>query len=324
MDRHDSYNNQSTLLGLQELVAEIEKQVVGQTRVVRHSIAACLAGGHVLLEDVPGTGKTTLATSVARVFGLKFARIQGTPDLLPSELVGTMVFHPGTGEFQFRKGPVFTQFLLVDEINRATPRAQAALLEAMAEGHVSVDGTIRPLDNSFFVMATSNPIESQGVFPLPEAQLDRFLVRLHLGYTSEEDEIEMLHRIRLGTNVELRQKITANQLTELKQSTKQVKVTEDIASYIVRLCRATRTHNQIELGASPRSVLLLTAFAQGLAMLDGRNYVIPDDVQEAWRPVMAHRIKTLTRWNVPHSGTEEEPLKDILDTILVPTEFAGV
>lgn len=305
-------------------IAEIEKQMVGQRTVIRHALGACLAGGHVLFEDVPGTGKTTLATAIAAVLGLNFTRIQGTPDLLPSELVGTMVFHPGTGEFQFRKGPVFTQLLLVDEINRATPRTQSALLEAMAEYHVSVDGTVHPLEQPFFVMATANPIESQGVFPLPEAQLDRFLVRLRLGYTSEDAEVEMVERIRFGTAIALEEQVAPEELQELKQLVKEVSVSEDVTRYIVRLCRATRTHGQIELGASPRSVLSLTAFAQALAFLANRTYVTPDDVQEAWKPVMEHRIKTFTRWNRTQQGAEPDPLQEVLESVPVPTEFAEI
>lgn len=310
-------------LDLERAIAEIERLMVGQRTVIRHTLAACFAGGHVLFEDVPGTGKTTLASAIATVLGLKFSRIQGTPDLLPSELVGTMVFHPGSGDFRFRQGPVFTQLLLVDEINRATPRTQSALLEAMAEKHVTVDGTVHALEEPFFVMATANPIESQGVFPLPEAQLDRFLVRLRLGYIPEEEELEMLRRIRLGEEVTLHNQLDATRVEQLKKRVKNIRVTEDVMKYIVRLCRETRGHSEIELGASPRSVLSLAAFSQALALLDGRSFVTPDDVQEAWLPVMDHRIKTVNRWRKADTVEEASPLQQILTTVSVPTEFAG-
>jgi MoxR-like ATPase len=317
-------NHELVVQRLQNAMSEVNKRMVGQKSAVRHTIAACIAGGHVLLEDVPGTGKTTLASSVAAVLGLDFRRIQGTPDLLPGELVGTMVFHPATAEFQFRPGPIFTQILLFDEINRATPRTQSALLEAMAERQVSVDGETRRLDDAFFVIATANPIESQGVFPLPEAQLDRFLVQLKLGYTSEEEEFDMVQRIRLGQVGSLSPQMTQAELIEAKQAVREINVADDVLRYIVRLCRTTRTHEQVLLGASPRSVLSLTAFSQALALLSGRSYVIPDDVQEAWHPVMRHRVKAQVEWRTDGSSLEvSEILDEILASVNVPVEVAA-
>lgn len=307
---------------LQAACSEVERMMVGQSSVIRHTLAAFAAGGHVLMEDVPGTGKTTLAASVATVLGLDFARVQGTPDLLPGELTGTLVFHPAAADFQFHPGPVFTQVLLMDEINRATPRTQSALLEAMAEGHVSVDGKTYPLRMPFFVMATANPVESQGVFPLPEAQLDRFLVRLRLGYTTEQDEVAMVQRVRLQQLPVLSTALSAAELSDIQDYTAQVFVHDDVIRYIVRLCRATRVHEGLALGASPRSVLSLTAFSQALALLDGRTYVTPDDVQEAWLPVMEHRVKPHLDWR--NSGMSEESmqiLKEVLDSAQVPGEL---
>lgn len=307
---------------LQAVCEEVERKVVGQPGVILHTVAACVAGGHVLFEDVPGTGKTTLAAAVAQVLGLAFGRVQGTPDLLPSELVGTMVFHPGEGAFSFRKGPIFTQVLLMDEINRATPRTQSALLEAMAEGQVSVDGVTHLLTQPFFVMATANPIESQGVFPLPEAQLDRFLVQLRLGYTSAAEEVEMIERIRLGDGVTLTAQMTAEQLLQARLATASVHVSRELLQYIVLLCQGTRSHEQIQLGASPRAAVQLTAFAQALALLAGRDFVRPDDVQEAWLPVMRHRIKTYIDWQGDGTAEAETVLTEVLANTLVPTEFA--
>jgi len=308
---------------LQFACSEIERRVLGQKTVIRHAIAAFAAGGHILFEDVPGTGKTTLASAIARVLGLQFTRVQGTPDLMPAELTGTQVFHPGTAEFQFRPGPIFTQVLLLDEINRATPRTQSALLEAMAEGHVSVDGQTYPLATPFFVMATANPIESQGVFPLPEAQLDRFLVRLRLGYTTEDEEISMVQQMRLKQAPTLTPVFQPEDLPAILKHVSQVTVSADAVRYIVRLCRATREHEGVELGASPRAVLALTAFAQALALLSNRSYVTPDDVQEAWLPVLQHRVKAHMEWR---SGGAPERTKIILQKVpqLVkpPTEFA--
>ncbi|QQE77158.1 MoxR family ATPase [Alicyclobacillus sp. SO9] len=316
--------DQSIQSKLIQVIDELEKKVIGQRQVIRHTLAAMLAGGHILFEDIPGTGKTTLATSLARVLGLDFSRVQATPDLLPSELTGTMVFHPGKNEFQFRQGPVFTQLLLVDEINRATPRTQSALLEAMAEQSVSVDGTSHVLRQPFLVMATANPIESQGVFPLPEAQLDRFLVRLQLGYTNEADEIAMVERIRFGNGFELQPILSGPDVIELRDFTRKVHVAPDVLQYIVRLCRQTREHEQVELGASPRAVLAVTAFAQGLAVVARRDYVIPDDVQEALVPVLDHRLKTFTKWARGTDTGEVDVLQEVLKQVPVPTEFAEV
>ncbi|MCL6453666.1 MAG: MoxR family ATPase [Alicyclobacillus sp.] len=311
---------------LQAVVAQVGHVMVGQDAVVRQALAACLAGGHVLFEDVPGTGKTTLAATLAAALGLRCTRVQGTPDLLPSELVGTMVFRPDEGAFTFRPGPIFTEILLMDEVNRATPRTQSALLEAMSEGRVSVDGVTHPLPQPFFVMATANPVESQGVFPLPEAQLDRFLVQLRLGYVAEEDELEMVRRVRLNRPVALERCMSAGEVEAAKQAVQSVHVAEDILAYIVRLCRASRAHEGVLLGASPRAVIALTAFCQALALLDGRGFVLPDDVKAAWKPVLRHRLQLQTGWDASvetASEASDRVLDEILAGVPVPTELAA-
>lgn len=307
---------------LNSAMTAIHSVMVGQGQVVRHSVAACIAGGHILFEDVPGTGKTTLASTLARVLGLVFTRVQGTPDLLPSELVGTMVFRPDKGSFEFRKGPVFTQVLLMDEINRATPRTQSALLEAMSEGQVTVDGVTHLLDQPFFVMATANPLESQGVFPLPEAQLDRFLVQLRLGYISEAEEIQMVQRIRLNQVTPPSACMDGPSVEEARAAARNIEVAEDVLAYIVRLCRATRNHEEVRLGASPRAVLSLTAFSQALALVAGRSFVLPDDVKEAWKPVMRHRIQLLAGWS-PDDVTGTSQVDELLDGVLGAVDVPG-
>jgi len=309
---------------IQQAIEEIHRVMVGQQTVVRHAFAACLAGGHVLFEDVPGTGKTTLASTMGHVLGIQYTRVQGTPDLLPSELVGTMVFRPDQGEFIFRAGPVFTQILLMDEINRATPRTQSALLEAMSEGQVTVDGVTRVLPQPFFVLATANPIESQGVFPLPEAQLDRFLVQLRLGYVTEAEEVEMVRRIRLREFPTVNAQLSAEMVEAAKHGVRGVHLKDELVSYIVRLCRVSRTHPEVALGASPRAVLALTAFSQALAYIDGRDYVLPDDVKEAWKPVMRHRIHLRSGWDPQDEGGShymDTLLEEILGTVIVPVEL---
>lgn len=307
---------------LAAVCAEIGKRMVGHQKAIRHAVGTFVAGGHILFEDVPGTGKTTLALTLAEVLGLTFTRVQGTPDLLPTELVGTMVFNPRDAEFHFRSGPIFTQLLLMDEINRATPRTQSALLEAMAEGRVTVDGETHRLATPFFVMASANPLESQGVFPLPEAQLDRFLTQLRLGYLEEDEEIAMIERIRLGDPQLVSQVATAEDLAEAREAARKVTLAPDLLRYIVRLCRATRQHERVALGASPRAELGLTAFAQALALLDGRAFALPDDVKEAWLPVMRHRVQTHVDWKAGQGGDEAtETLTAILEQIPVPAEL---
>jgi MoxR-like ATPase len=271
---------------------EIEQAVVGYRRTLELVMIGILASGHVLLEDLPGLGKTLTARSFARVLGLDFARIQFTPDLLPSDVVGAPLYDQRTAEMVFRPGPVFTQLLLADEINRTPPKTQAALLEAMGEGQVSMDGLTRALPQPFIVLATDNPIEYEGTYELPEAQLDRFLIRLRFGYLQGSDEVTMLQR-RLDRKTEqasLRQVTNATELIAMRGSLEQVEISADLLEYAVSLIRATRDHPQIQVGASPRGGLALMQLARGQALLRQRDYVIPDDIKGIAVPALAHRI----------------------------------
>ena len=271
---------------------EIERAVVGHRRALELVMIGILAGGHILLEDLPGLGKTLIARSFARTLGLDFARIQFTPDLLPSDVVGAPLYDQRTGQMVFRPGPVFTQLLLADEINRTPPKTQAALLEAMGEGQVSMDGETRPLPQPFVVLATDNPIEYEGTYELPEAQLDRFLMRLRLGYLQTGDEVLMLQRRleRATERAELGQITDAAELTAMRESLEQIEVSADLLEYAVAVVRATREHAQIQVGASPRGALALVQLARGRAVLRKRDYVIPDDIKSIAVPALAHRI----------------------------------
>jgi len=275
-----------------EILDEVGRAVVGHRRGLELVLTAILAGGHVLLEDLPGLGKTLTARSFAQVLGLSFTRIQFTPDLLPSDVVGAPIYDQRSGEMVFHPGPVFTQLLLADEINRTPPKTQAALLEAMGEGQVSMDGVTRPLPQPFVVLATDNPIEYEGTYELPEAQLDRFLIRLRLGYLAKSDEVAMLARRldRRAEAIELRQVCGAAELVAMRESLEQVEVSADLLDYVVSIVTATREHAQIQVGASPRGGLALVQLARGQALLQRRDYVIPDDVKAIAVAALAHRI----------------------------------
>ncbi len=271
---------------------EIERAVVGNRRALELVMIGILAGGHILLEDLPGLGKTLIARSFARTLGLDFSRIQFTPDLLPSDVIGAPLYDQRTGEMVFRPGPVFTQLLLADEINRTPPKTQAALLEAMGEGQVSMDGETRQLPQPFVVLATDNPIEYEGTYELPEAQLDRFLMRLRLGYLQPDDEVLMLQRRldRATERAELGQVTDSGELTAMRRSLEQVEVSPDLLEYVVAIIRTTREHSQIQVGASPRGGLALVQLARGEALLRKRDYVIPDDIKNIAVPALAHRV----------------------------------
>jgi MoxR-like ATPase len=274
------------------ILDELERAVVGRRRTLELVLVGILAGGHVLLEDLPGLGKTLIARSFARVLGLDFARIQFTPDLLPSDVVGAPLYDQRNGEMVFRPGPVFTQLLLADEINRTPPKTQAALLEAMGESQVSVDGQTRALPQPFVVLATDNPIEYEGTYELPEAQLDRFLMRLRLGYLSASDEISMLtKRVARATDyAELNPVTTPQGVLAMRESLEQVEIGSDLLEYIVAIVTATRNDAQIQVGASPRGGLALVQLARGQALLNRRDYVVPDDIKQVAVPALAHRV----------------------------------
>ena len=276
---------------IQRLTANIASQIVGKDRQIQLVLTALLAGGHVLLEDVPGVGKTLLAKSLAKSIDGKFQRIQCTPDLLPSDITGTNIWNPGSREFEFIAGPVFTNILLADEINRATPRTQSALLEVMEERQVTLDGHSRVVSAPFFVIATQNPIESHGTFVLPEAQMDRFTISLSLGYPAAAEELQMLQGLAAGGLVaNLEPCISVEQLQAIQQQCRAVAVDAAISQYIVDLVRATRQDSEIALGVSPRGAVALYRATQARAWLQGRAYALPDDVKELAVAVLAHRL----------------------------------
>jgi MoxR-like ATPase len=271
---------------------EIERVVVGKRAALTLILTTVLARGHVLIEDLPGLGKTLIARSFAAALGLDFTRVQFTPDLLPADLLGSTVYDMQSGRFEFRPGPIFTNLLLADEINRTPPKTQAALLEAMAEGQVSIDGVTHRLPQPFIVLATDNPIEYEGTYPLPEAQLDRFAVRLELRYLSERDEASMLRRRldRGSAEPTVNQVVDAHDLVAMRESVEQVSVHEDVLHYVVSLAAATRHHPQVAVGASPRAEIDLVQLARARALLLGRDYVIPEDIKALATPAVAHRI----------------------------------
>ncbi|UUO01887.1 MoxR family ATPase [Mycolicibacterium novocastrense] len=282
----------ATTANCEAVLDEIGRVVVGKRGALSLILTTVLAGGHVLIEDLPGLGKTLIARSFAAALGLEFKRVQFTPDLLPADLLGSTVYDMQSGRFEFRRGPIFTNLLLADEINRTPPKTQAALLEAMAESQVSIDGATHPLPAPFIVLATDNPIEYEGTYPLPEAQLDRFTIRLELRYLSEQEEASMLRRRldRGSAEPTVARVVDAHDLVAMRESVEQVTVHDDVLRYVVSLAAATRNHPQIAVGASPRAELDLVQLARARALLQGRDYVVPEDVKSLAVPAVAHRI----------------------------------
>ena len=294
--------------------------IVGKEKVIDLLMVALLCEGHVLFEDVPGIGKTTLAKVLAKSLGCSFQRIQFTPDLLPSDITGITFFNQKKGEFEFRPGPLLSQIVLADEINRATPRTQSALLEAMEERQISIERETIPLPRPFIVIATQNPIELEGTFPLPEAQLDRFLLRLRLDYPSQSEERLILQRFKEEQPLdELRSVLSGEHLQTLQKLVRRVRVEPGIESYVVELVRATRVHNAIELGVSPRGTLALYRASQAYAAISGRNYTIPDDVKHMARAVLSHRMIASSQARL-HGHMMEQIVDDVLHTVPVPVE----
>jgi MoxR-like ATPase len=301
-----------------KIITNIEKVIIGKHEPVRMTVLALLCQGHLLIEDVPGVGKTMLARAIARSIGCKFSRIQFTPDMLPSDVTGVSVFNQKTREFEFREGPVFAQIVLTDEINRATPKTQSALLEAMAEYQVTVDGTTYTLNKPFLVLATQNPIEYEGTFPLPEAQLDRFMLRISLGYPSKTDEASMLEAQRIVHPVhEIAQVVTVEELLDAQEQVKSVYVDDLVKEYIISLVDASRHHPDVYLGASPRGSLALYKTAQAHAAVEGRDYVIPDDVKALAETTLAHRLIISPAARIKNVDPREV-VQELLDSVPVP------
>ena len=303
----------------QLIVDQVKKVIVGKDAVLERVMLAVLANSHILFEDYPGLAKTLLARSFAMSMGCDFSRIQFTPDLLPADITGTYIYNVKTGEFELRKGPIFTNVLLADEINRAPPKTQAALLEAMQEHQVTLDGKTQRLEDPFIVMATQNPIEYEGVYPLPEAQLDRFLVKLSIGYPTKTEEVEIMKRrmLRAREEVVLEPVVDEKTILDLQRTVEEIHVDDDVLGYVADIVQATRSLRQVEIGASPRGSLAIFKLGRARAVYHGRDYVIPDDVKEVAAPALVHRmIMKAESWV---KGTDPRAVvEDVLKTVPVP------
>ena len=311
----------TTARRLEQLQSTIESVIRGKSDVVELSLVSLLAGGHLLIEDVPGVGKTTLAQALARSFDCSFQRIQFTSDLLPSDIVGLEVFNQKLSTFEFKPGPIFANVVLADEINRTTPKTQSALLEAMAEGHVTVEQETYQLPRPFLVLATQNPIEHHGTYPLPESQLDRFMMRLRMGYPEMEDEKVILRQQSLNSAVDhITPVMHSEDVLALQHEVREVAVDESLVDYLIRIVRATREAEILDLGVSPRGSLSLYHAAQALAFIEGRDYSIPDDIKRLVVPIFAHRIVVNSRYStgLRRSDEAEAALQEILKTVSVP------
>ncbi|MEK3922348.1 AAA family ATPase [Paenibacillus sp. FSL K6-2393] len=304
----------------QQLMDHVGKVIVGKEHTIELVMTAIIASGHVLLEDVPGTGKTMLAKSVASSLDCTFQRIQFTPDLLPSDLTGIHFFNQKEGDFEFRPGPLFANLVLADEINRATPRTQSSLLECMEERQISIDGSTRQLERPFIVIATQNPVDNQGTFPLPEAQMDRFMMKIRMGYPSSEESVEILRRTVDSRSVDdLSAVISREELLKAQDTYKTVQINEDLLRYIIQLTEATRQHPELSLGVSPRGAQALLKASQAWAALHGRDFVLPDDIKVLAEPVLAHRLVFRNRIR-QQEGLAERIIQELLNQTEVPTE----
>ncbi len=305
---------------IQKILQNIQKVIIGKDDVIQRVLAAVLCEGHILLEDVPGTGKTTLARALAASLGCSFHRIQFTPDLLPSDITGLSWFNQKQQEFEFRPGPVMSHVILADEINRATPRTQSALLEAMQERQVTADGVTRLLPRPFIVLATQNPVELEGTFPLPEAQIDRFIMRVEIGYPTQVEENAILERYRMDDPLPELQSVTnPEEITRLQLARRQIKVEDSIRDYIVRIARATRENSDVQLGASPRATMALYQASQAWAGIQGRSYVLPDDVKLMTPHVFGHRLMIAPQAQL-RGRDPRELVEDIVTSVAVPVE----
>jgi MoxR-like ATPase len=322
--QHQNLDATQVTATVDRIVSEVEKVIIGKRAVVTRAVISLLCEGHILLEDVPGLGKTMLARSLAATLGGSFSRVQFTPDLLPTDITGAMVFDPRTAEFSYREGPVVTNVLLADEINRAGPRTQSSLLEAMEERQVSVERQSVRLPRPFFVIATQNPVELEGTFPLPEAQLDRFLMRLSIGYPAVEDEREMLRRFRQNTPLEQVQTVASpDEVLAMIAAIRRVRIGEAVEGYLLNVVRATRSDDMLEVGASPRAALALARASQAYAATQGRDYVLPDDVREMAPDVLAHRLITTAEAELLGT-TQADIVTRIVAGIEVPVESGNV
>jgi MoxR-like ATPase len=301
-----------------KIISNVEKVVVGKRQEIVLALVACFCEGHILLEDVPGVAKTMLARAIAASIGCSFKRVQCTPDLLPNDITGASIFNPKTTEFEFRPGPLFAQIVLADEINRTTPRTQAALLEAMAERRVTVDGQTYPLKPPFLVIATQNPIDHEGTFPLPEAQLDRFLVRLSLGYPSVEEEGKMLDMLKKEHPIDkLTAVVSAADVVACQQAVREIYVDPKVRDYIVEIIRTTREHDDIALGGSPRASIALYRASQAMAAIRGHDFVLPDDVKRMAPPILGHRLIVRPESRL-RKVTAADVVTEILSEVSVP------
>jgi len=307
------------LAQLGDLKENLQKVIIGKEKQMEYIVAALISDGHILLEDLPGTGKTVLAKSLAKSIKGSFSRIQFTPDLLPNDIIGIHYYNQKTQDFQWRPGPIHANIVLADELNRTTPRSQSALLEAMAEKQVTVDGKLIRLPNPFFVIATQNPIETEGTFPLPEAQLDRFLIKLSLGHPTEEEEIRIISRFKEENPLDhVKAVVTTDDLFTIQEEVKKIHISEEVVQYVAKGMAVTRKHPDIEVGPSSRATLALIRFSQALAFLRNRAFVIPEDIQEAVYPVLDHRM--LLSMDTSLQKTTREVLQEIMETVSVPLE----